>query len=109
MRSPLLHILHNPAGLLAWEVADRLNEEYKVPCDLLTGQERTELDGARHVACTVSILHSQSQEDDPLMQMLPNEMKHCVERCQPGRGDERFTGFGGLFFGCSGLAHWLSF
>ncbi|EXB37452.1 hypothetical protein L484_002518 [Morus notabilis] len=34
-----------PLRLLAWEVAKRLNK-VKVPCDLLTGQEREEIEGA---------------------------------------------------------------
>ncbi|XP_059445728.1 DExH-box ATP-dependent RNA helicase DExH16, mitochondrial-like isoform X3 [Corylus avellana] len=40
--------------LLAWEVANRLNKA-KVPCDLITGQEREEVDGAEHKAVTVEM------------------------------------------------------
>lgn len=40
--------------LLAWEVAKRLNKA-NVPCDLITGQERDEVDGAKHKAVTVEM------------------------------------------------------
>ncbi|KAI4317875.1 hypothetical protein L6164_025706 [Bauhinia variegata] len=43
-----------PLRLLAWEVAERLNKA-KVPCDLLTGQEREEVEGAKHKAVTVEM------------------------------------------------------
>ncbi|KAK0608891.1 hypothetical protein LWI29_037612 [Acer saccharum] len=43
-----------PLRLLAWEVANRLNKA-KVPCDLITGQEREEVDGAKHKAVTVEM------------------------------------------------------
>lgn len=43
-----------PLRLLAWEVAKRLNRE-KVPCNLITGQEREEVEGARHKAVTVEM------------------------------------------------------
>ncbi|XP_019155061.1 PREDICTED: DExH-box ATP-dependent RNA helicase DExH16, mitochondrial isoform X3 [Ipomoea nil] len=43
-----------PLRLLAWEVAKRLNKA-KVPCDLITGQEREEFDGAKHKAVTVEM------------------------------------------------------
>ncbi|XP_052208534.1 ATP-dependent RNA helicase SUV3, mitochondrial isoform X2 [Diospyros lotus] len=43
-----------PLRLLAWEVAKRLNKA-KVPCDLITGQEREEVDGAKHKAVTVEM------------------------------------------------------
>ncbi|GER54751.1 ATP-dependent RNA helicase [Striga asiatica] len=43
-----------PLRLLAWEVAQRLNKA-KVPCDLITGQERDEVDGAKHKAATVEM------------------------------------------------------
>ena len=59
--SKLLSIYHYSAGiycgplrLLAWEVAKRLNKA-KVPCDLITGQEREEVDGAKHKAVTVEM------------------------------------------------------
>lgn len=43
-----------PLRLLAWEVAKRMNKA-KVPCDLITGQERDEVDGAKHKAATVEM------------------------------------------------------
>ncbi|PIA45013.1 hypothetical protein AQUCO_01700518v1 [Aquilegia coerulea] len=43
-----------PLRLLAWEVSERLNKA-KVPCDLLTGQERVEVEGAKHKAVTVEM------------------------------------------------------
>ena len=43
-----------PLRLLAWEIAKRLNKA-KVPCSLITGQERDEVDGAKHKAVTVEM------------------------------------------------------
>ncbi|KAG9451949.1 hypothetical protein H6P81_004853 [Aristolochia fimbriata] len=43
-----------PLRLLAWEVAKRLNKA-NILCDLITGQEREELDGAHHKAVTVEM------------------------------------------------------
>ncbi|KAJ0637670.1 putative RNA helicase [Helianthus annuus] len=43
-----------PLRLLAWEVAKRLNKA-NVPCDLITGQEKEIVDGARHKAVTVEM------------------------------------------------------
>nr|XP_004247583.1 ATP-dependent RNA helicase SUV3, mitochondrial isoform X1 [Solanum lycopersicum] len=43
-----------PLRLLAWEVAKRLNKS-NVPCDLITGQEREEVEGARHKSITVEM------------------------------------------------------
>lgn len=43
-----------PLRLLAWEVARRMNKE-KVPCDLITGQEREEVEGAKHKSMTVEM------------------------------------------------------
>lgn len=43
-----------PLRLLAWEVAKRLNK-CKVPCDLITGQEREKVDGAKHQSVTVEM------------------------------------------------------
>ncbi|KAL5785598.1 hypothetical protein ACOSQ2_007990 [Xanthoceras sorbifolium] len=43
-----------PLRLLAWEVAKRLNKA-RVPCDLITGQEREEVDGSKHKAVTVEM------------------------------------------------------
>ncbi|KAJ4835748.1 RNA helicase [Turnera subulata] len=43
-----------PLRLLAWEVAKRLNKA-SVPCDLITGQERDTVEGAKHRAVTVEM------------------------------------------------------
>jgi ATP-dependent RNA helicase SUPV3L1/SUV3 len=43
-----------PLRLLAWEVAQRLNKA-KVPCNLITGQERDEIEGAKHTSLTVEM------------------------------------------------------
>lgn len=43
-----------PLRLLAWEVAKRLNKA-NVPCNLITGQEREEVEGAKHMAATVEM------------------------------------------------------
>ncbi|XP_078436286.1 ATP-dependent RNA helicase isoform X2 [Wolffia australiana] len=43
-----------PLRLLAWEVANRLNKA-GVQCDLITGQEREEKEGARHKSVTVEM------------------------------------------------------
>ncbi|KAI8010632.1 hypothetical protein LOK49_LG06G02987 [Camellia lanceoleosa] len=51
-----------PLRLLAWEVAKRLNKA-KVPCDLITGQEREEVDGAQHKAVTVEMADVTSDYD----------------------------------------------
>ncbi|KAL3505963.1 hypothetical protein ACH5RR_031345 [Cinchona calisaya] len=43
-----------PLRLLAWEVSKRLNKA-NIPCNLITGQEREEVDGAKHKAVTVEM------------------------------------------------------
>ncbi|XP_057524068.1 ATP-dependent RNA helicase SUV3, mitochondrial isoform X2 [Amaranthus tricolor] len=43
-----------PLRLLAWEVAKRLNKA-NVPCNLITGQEHEEVEGAKHMAVTVEM------------------------------------------------------
>ncbi|KAL8153698.1 hypothetical protein V2J09_011458 [Rumex salicifolius] len=43
-----------PLRLLAWEVAKRMNKA-NVACDLITGQEREEVEGAKHRAVTVEM------------------------------------------------------
>ena len=45
----------SPLRLLAWEVAEGLNNRDGVPCNMITGQEKKPVDGARHVACTVEM------------------------------------------------------
>eukprot|EP01127_Copromyxa_protea_P018958 TRINITY_DN6062_c0_g1_i1.p1 TRINITY_DN6062_c0_g1~~TRINITY_DN6062_c0_g1_i1.p1 ORF type:complete len:551 (-),score=61.98 TRINITY_DN6062_c0_g1_i1:24-1676(-) len=44
-----------PLRLLAAEIYDKLNSEYKVPCSLVTGQQVIEEPNAKHVACTVEM------------------------------------------------------
>lgn len=43
-----------PLRLLAREVAQRLNKA-NVPCNLITGQEREEIEGAKHSSVTVEM------------------------------------------------------
>eukprot|EP00884_Botryococcus_braunii_P009866 jgi/Botrbrau1/18881/Bobra.177_2s0040.1 len=43
-----------PLRLLAWEASGRMNAR-GVPCTLITGQEREEVEGAEHLACTVEM------------------------------------------------------
>ncbi|CAA7388067.1 unnamed protein product [Spirodela intermedia] len=49
-----------PLRLLAWEVANRLNKA-DVRCDLITGQEREEKEGARHKSVTVEMADVSSE------------------------------------------------
>ncbi|XP_016554979.1 ATP-dependent RNA helicase SUV3, mitochondrial isoform X2 [Capsicum annuum] len=51
-----------PLRLLAWEVAKRLNKS-NVPCDLITGQEREEVEDARHKSVTVEMADVSSDCD----------------------------------------------
>lgn len=54
MRAAPAGVYCGPLRLLAMEVYDRLNGEGTY-CDLVTGQERREVPGAAHVACTVEM------------------------------------------------------
>lgn len=45
-----------PLRLLALEAHLRLNEEFKAPCSLLTGEDRREVEGARLTASTIEML-----------------------------------------------------
>ncbi|WJX60044.1 RNA helicase [Trifolium repens] len=54
LQSSASGIYCGPLRLLAWEVAKRLNKA-NVPCDLITGQERKEVEGANHKAVTVEM------------------------------------------------------
>lgn len=45
-----------PLRLLAMEIRDRLTEA-GVPCNLVTGEERVMVAGARHSACTVEMMN----------------------------------------------------
>lgn len=48
-----------PLRLLSWEVAEKLKKA-GVVCNLLTGQEKSTLDEATHLACTVEMCDLQS-------------------------------------------------
>lgn len=68
-----------PLRLLAWEVAKRLNKA-KVPCDLITGQEREEIEGAKHKAVTVEMADVTSNYDCAVIdeiQMLSCRTRGC--------------------------------
>lgn len=68
-----------PLRLLAWEVAKRLNKA-KVPCDLITGQEREEIEGAKHKAVTVEMADVTSNYDCAVIdeiQMLGCRTRGC--------------------------------
>lgn len=45
-----------PLRLLAMEAAEKLNDEMNCPCSLLTGEERHDVLGAKHVSSTVEML-----------------------------------------------------
>lgn len=66
-----------PLRLLAWEVAKRLNKA-KVPCDLITGQEREEVDGAKHKAVTVEMADVTSDYDCAIIDEI--QMVGCKTR-----------------------------
>lgn len=49
-----------PLRLLALEVAETLNE-WGIPCNMVTGEERVLVEGARHTACTIEMLPLQTR------------------------------------------------
>ncbi|HSR01273.1 MAG TPA: helicase-related protein [Methylophilaceae bacterium] len=51
-----------PLRLLAMEVRDRLLQA-GVPCNLITGEERILMDGAKHTASTIEMMHSTKAVD----------------------------------------------
>lgn len=51
-----------PLRLLAWQVHDQLCAG-GLPCSLVTGQERREMEGARHVACTAETASTRAVVD----------------------------------------------
>ncbi|GJQ10189.1 hypothetical protein GpartN1_g1980.t1 [Galdieria partita] len=59
LRAAQSGIYCGPLRLLAWEIHERLNKgdenHHSVPCDLLTGQEQTEIPNAQHISCTVEM------------------------------------------------------
>ncbi|KAL6952832.1 RNA helicase [Sarracenia purpurea var. burkii] len=66
-----------PLRLLAWEVAKRMNKA-KVPCDLITGQEIEEVDGAKHKAVTVEMADVTSDYDCAIIDEI--QMLGCKTR-----------------------------
>lgn len=54
MPSNVIGLYCGPLRLLAREVAQRLNK-INVPCNLITGQERDEIEGANHSSVTVEM------------------------------------------------------
>lgn len=66
-----------PLRLLAWEVAKKLNKA-KVPCDLITGQERDEVDGAQHKSVTVEMADVTSDYDCAVIDEI--QMLGCQTR-----------------------------
>lgn len=66
-----------PLRLLAMEVRDRLMDD-GVPCNLVTGEERVLVPGARHTACTVEMMRSDHAVDVAVIdeiQMLQDEAR----------------------------------
>ncbi|WP_407664209.1 helicase-related protein [Methylovorus menthalis] len=66
-----------PLRLLAMEVRDRLMEA-GVPCNLVTGEERHWVPGARHTACTVEMMRPDQVVDVAVIdevQMLQDEAR----------------------------------
>ncbi|PKI52424.1 ATP-dependent RNA helicase SUV3, mitochondrial-like isoform X1 [Punica granatum] len=66
-----------PLRLLAWEVAKRLNKA-KVPCDLITGQEREEIEGAKHKSVTVEMADVSSEYQCAIIDEI--QMLGCLTR-----------------------------
>ena len=66
-----------PLRLLAMEIRDRLMEA-GVPCNLITGEERQLIPGARHTACTVEMMNPGLEVDIAVIdeiQMLQDEAR----------------------------------
>jgi len=66
-----------PLRLLAMEIRDRLTEA-GVPCNLITGEERQIIPGAKHTACTVEMMNPNMQVDVAIIdeiQMLQDEQR----------------------------------
>ncbi len=64
-----------PLRLLAMEVRDRLLD-MGVPCNLVTGEERQWIPGAKHTACTVEMMHPKQAVEVAVIdeiQMLQDE------------------------------------
>ncbi|MFZ9642367.1 MAG: helicase-related protein [Candidatus Methylopumilus sp.] len=66
-----------PLRLLAMEIRDRLMEA-GVPCNLITGEERQFVAGAKHTACTVEMMNPNQAVDVAIIdeiQMLQDESR----------------------------------
>ncbi len=66
-----------PLRLLAMEIRDRLMDA-GVPCNLVTGEERVLIPGARHTACTVEMMRPDMEVDVAIIdeiQMLQDESR----------------------------------
>lgn len=66
-----------PLRLLAMEIRDRMMEA-GVPCNLLTGEERQLIPGAKHTACTVEMMNPNQEVDVAIIdeiQMLQDEAR----------------------------------
>ena len=66
-----------PLRLLAMEIRDRLMEA-GVPCNLITGEERQLISGAKHTACTVEMMNANQAVDVAIIdeiQMLQDEAR----------------------------------
>lgn len=66
-----------PLRLLAMEIRDRLMDA-GVPCNLVTGEERMLVPGARHTACTVEMMNSSHEIEVAIIdeiQMLQDEAR----------------------------------
>lgn len=66
-----------PLRLLAMEIRDRLMEA-GVPCNLVTGEERQLIPGAKHTACTVEMMNPNQAVDIAIIdeiQMLQDEAR----------------------------------
>jgi ATP-dependent RNA helicase SUPV3L1/SUV3 len=66
-----------PLRLLAMEIRDRLMEA-GVPCNLITGEERQLIPGAKHTACTVEMMNPNQAVDVAIIdeiQMLQDEAR----------------------------------
>ena len=69
-----------PLRLLAREVAQRLNK-INVPCNLITGQERDEIEGAKHTSVTVEMADVTTEYQcaviDEIQVLKVNEFVDC--------------------------------
>lgn len=77
MRSAQSGIYCGPLRLLAMEVYDTFNAD-GLYCNLITGQERRELPGAEHTACTVEMVNMQRRVDVAVIdeiQMIGDESR----------------------------------